>query len=438
MRRRGATAGGGGAGRQHRHSQVNTALAACRPGPRSRPRAGRGAPATRRGSTGGGRSFGPPRRRSPPRAANRDRPRPPGDRPRSVRGGRHDQLAIAYRRLGTWQIEPRPRPRRSALAGGGGGADRGRPPTGVGHRSSAWATSTRSWPATRPRPASTRAPRWPGGRRLPAGPRAQSARRQRPNNLGNAWKVLAEVRLAQGLDPTEPLDRAVTALARAAELKPTSAAFQNNLGSVHLTPPTFSSPGATIPGRLSFGPPPATGAPSPSTPTTPCPASTSASPCAPSPSTSSPSGGDVSAILAEAHLTLDRAIDLNPTDADGYLERARIDLVATRQALAHREDPGDGAGGGRQGSRPRRVDQPAGTRGVPRPSPPGGSAGGVGPRRRSRSRPGGARRPGGGRQGRGDQPTGRPLPAPPRAPSTSSPPAARAIPNGAGRRRGRR
>ena len=45
------------------------------------------------------------------------------------------------------------------------------------------------------------------------------------------------------------------------------------------------------------------------------------------------------AILAEADLTLDRAISLNPTDADCYLERARIDLVAARQELAKRGNP---------------------------------------------------------------------------------------------------
>jgi eukaryotic-like serine/threonine-protein kinase len=158
-------------------------------------------------------------------------------------------------------------------------------------------------------------------------------------NLGNAWKVAAEYRLAQGQDPSEPLASAVAALARAAELKPTSAPFQNNLGNVHLTladyqrgrgddprqalqraatayrraiavnadyPLAYFNLGYTLRSLAEY---------------------------------LLARGDDVTAALAEADLSLDRAIALNPADADGYLERARVDLVAARGALARKEDP---------------------------------------------------------------------------------------------------
>ncbi len=156
--------------------------------------------------------------------------------------------------------------------------------------------------------------------------------------LGNAWKVMSEVEVAQGSDPSGSTGRAVAALERAAALNPKWAPIHNNLGNAHLTLGEYLltrgiDPRATLDRAAasyrhaielkpdyylarynlgytwrSLG------------------------------EALLDQGMDPRPALDPAGAALDEAARLNPTDADVFLERARVSLLAARWKQRQRQD----------------------------------------------------------------------------------------------------
>jgi tetratricopeptide (TPR) repeat protein len=156
--------------------------------------------------------------------------------------------------------------------------------------------------------------------------------------LGNAWKVMSEVEVAQGLDPSVSTGKGVAALERAAALNPSWATIHNNLGNAHLTlgeslltrglDPRAALDRAAMSYRRAIELKPdyylarfnlaytwrTLG------------------------EALIDQGQDPKPALDQAGAALDEAARLNATDADVFLERARVKLLAARWRQRQRRD----------------------------------------------------------------------------------------------------
>src|SRR5262249_8441362 len=154
-----------------------------------------------------------------------------------------------------------------------------------------------------------------------------------------AWKSMAEVEVARGLDPEASVKRAVAAFQRAAELSPGYAPVYNNLGNVHLTLGEYLLTRGSDPRK----------------------ALTDAARSYEKAVAIKPDyslarfnlgytyrslgegllaeGQDPGPALAAADAALDAYLRLNPTDADTFLEQARVRLVAARFSLLRKASP---------------------------------------------------------------------------------------------------
>ncbi|HEX4495718.1 MAG TPA: protein kinase [Thermoanaerobaculia bacterium] len=156
--------------------------------------------------------------------------------------------------------------------------------------------------------------------------------------LGNAWKVMSEVEVAQGLDPSLSTGKGVAALERAAALNPSWATIHNNLGNAHLTlgeslltrglDPRAALDRAAMSYRRAIELKPdyylarfnlaytwrSLG------------------------EALLDQGQDPKPALDPAGAALDEATRLNATDADVFLERARVKLLAARWRQRQRQD----------------------------------------------------------------------------------------------------
>jgi hypothetical protein len=158
--------------------------------------------------------------------------------------------------------------------------------------------------------------------------------------LGNAWKVMSEVEIAAGADPSGSTGKAVAALERAAALNPSWATVHNNLGNAHLTLGEYlltrglDPRGALDRAAVSYR---------------------HAIELKPDYYLARYNLGYTWRTLGEAFLdqrqdprpalgqaasALDAAARLNPTDADLFLEQARIKLLAARFRQRQHQDAG--------------------------------------------------------------------------------------------------
>lgn len=158
-------------------------------------------------------------------------------------------------------------------------------------------------------------------------------------NLGNAWKSMAEVEVARGGDPTASVGKAVAAFQRAAELNPSYAPVYNNLGNAHLTLGEYLLTRGSDPRQA------LTAA-----------AQSYGKAVAVKPDYSLArfnlgytyrslgegllgQGQDPGPALSAADAALREYLRLNGTDADAFLEQARVRLVAARFCLTRRASP---------------------------------------------------------------------------------------------------
>jgi serine/threonine-protein kinase len=157
--------------------------------------------------------------------------------------------------------------------------------------------------------------------------------------LGNSWKVMSELEINQGSDPSGSTGKGVAALERAAALNPSWAAIHNNLGNAHLTlgeylltrglDPRAALDRAAVSYRHAIELKPdyylarynlgytwrSLG------------------------EALLDPGQDPRPALEPAAAALAEATRLNPTDADAFLEQARVKLLAARWKQRQKLDP---------------------------------------------------------------------------------------------------
>ncbi len=152
-------------------------------------------------------------------------------------------------------------------------------------------------------------------------------------NVGQAWNQIAEAEITRGLDPSTSLESAIAAFRRAVALNPESLPAHNNLGNAYLTlgeyllargsdpRPALRQAMASYERTLALRPDYAYG-PYNLAYTWRLVAEALAE-----------RGEDPGPALTAARSRIEDSLRINPDDADTFLERGRIELIAARKAL---------------------------------------------------------------------------------------------------------
>jgi predicted Ser/Thr protein kinase len=159
-------------------------------------------------------------------------------------------------------------------------------------------------------------------------------------NLGTTWNLLAEAQIARGQDPSNALTRAAAAFEKATQISgPDPAPIHNNLGNTWLTLAEYQIARGLDPG-------PALDRAAASyrkalavRPDYPYGAYNLALTEKDRALARLDRGQDPAPALAAARAHVDESLRINPTDADNFLEQARLHLISARWALRQKRAP---------------------------------------------------------------------------------------------------
>lgn len=157
-------------------------------------------------------------------------------------------------------------------------------------------------------------------------------------NLGNTWNLMADAQIARGQDPSGAVKRAAAAFEAATRLNPDPAPIHNNLGNTYLTLAQYQLARGLDPGpaldRAAAGYRKALAA----RPDYPYGAFNLALTEKNRALSLLDRGQDPAPALAAARAHVDESLRINPTDADNFLEQARLHLIAACWTLRQRHD----------------------------------------------------------------------------------------------------